>query len=430
MTNTATIADQITTLLAKGKEVQDRLNADGEMSAEDRGEITRITAEVKGLVAKAKQAKSDAELLRELNGLGPIEEAEGVVKDAAAANAKLHQIGAARRFVESAEYKAMVGRLPGGIATDHSNATVSPVDVGSYKGLVTGASDTSAGAFINPHNLGLVAGFANAPTRILDLISHSTTSSDLVRYVRAGAFTNNAAVVPEATTSADIGSGDPAVTAVQAGLKPESDIDFAIVDAPVVTIAHGMGITKQGAADAGQVLGYIRNQLLYGLQAATEYEVMNGSGTSGHFTGLANTTGVLQQAFATDMLTTMRKARTTAINTGMVMPTAWAINPLDAEAIDLLKDGTGRYIGNGPWAVGPRTIWGVPAIETAAVPAGEAWLADWRQAVLWDREQASISITDSHKDWFFRNLLALLAELRAAFGVLNPRAFTHVDLSA
>jgi len=43
-----------------------------------------------------------------------------------------------------------------------------------------------------------------------------------------------------------------------------------------------------------------------------------------------------------------------------------------------------------------------------------------------DREQSAIYVTDSHKDWFGRNLLAVLAEERLAFAVLDPDAICTV----
>jgi hypothetical protein len=61
---------------------------------------------------------------------------------------------------------------------------------------------------------------------------------------------------------------------------------------------------------------------------------------------------------------------------------------------------------------------------------GVAVVADWRLAVLWDRMRVSISVSNQHSDFFIRNLIAILAEMRAAFGVLRPAAFIEVDLTA
>jgi hypothetical protein len=50
--------------------------------------------------------------------------------------------------------------------------------------------------------------------------------------------------------------------------------------------------------------------------------------------------------------------------------------------------------------------------------------------VLWDREQAMISVSDSHADFFIRNLVAILCELRAAMGIIRPTAFVEIDLTS
>jgi HK97 family phage major capsid protein len=68
-------------------------------------------------------------------------------------------------------------------------------------------------------------------------------------------------------------------------------------------------------------------------------------------------------------------------------------------------------------------------VESEAVPAGTAILADWRYAILWDREQGAILVSDSHADFFIKNLIAILAELRAAFGIVRPAAFVKIALS-
>jgi HK97 family phage major capsid protein len=75
-------------------------------------------------------------------------------------------------------------------------------------------------------------------------------------------------------------------------------------------------------------------------------------------------------------------------------------------------------------------VWNLPVIETEAVPQGTGYVGDFRKAVLWDREQATVKVTDSHLDFFVRNLVAILAEMRAAFGVLQPSAFVEIDLTA
>ena len=57
---------------------------------------------------------------------------------------------------------------------------------------------------------------------------------------------------------------------------------------------------------------------------------------------------------------------------------------------------------------------------------GTARVGDFRQYVVADRQQGTLYVSDSHNDWFARNLLAILAEERLAVGVLDEDAFCSV----
>jgi HK97 family phage major capsid protein len=140
--------------------------------------------------------------------------------------------------------------------------------------------------------------------------------------------------------------------------------------------------------------------------------------------------GTTAQAFDTDKLTTTRKARTKVRVTGRAIPTAWVMHPNDWEAIDLLQDNEGRYYYGGPAKPGQPMLWGLPVVESEAMTEGYTVVADWKLCVLWDRLQTAISMTNSHSDFFIRNLVAILAEMRAALGWLRPKAFVVTDLTA
>ena len=111
------------------------------------------------------------------------------------------------------------------------------------------------------------------------------------------------------------------------------------------------------------------------------------------------------------------------------MATAYVLHPTDWETLDLTQDAEDRYYFGGPMVMGTPRVWGLPVVESEAIAQGVAIVADWRFAVLWDRMQASISVSNSHSDFFIRNLVAILAELRAAFGVIRPKAFVSIDLT-
>jgi HK97 family phage major capsid protein len=198
----------------------------------------------------------------------------------------------------------------------------------------------------------------------------------------------------------------------------------------VKTIAEWVPVTKRALADVAQLEGLINDQLAADVAEAEEDQILNGNSSGENFTGINNTSSIQTQAWSTDLFTTVRKGVTKLRTVGRVNPTALVLNPADAEAIDLLKDGENRYYYGGPSQIGQRTLWGVPVVESESQASGTGLLGDFSKAVLWDREQTTVTMTDSHADFFVRNLVAVLAEERLAFGVTRPTAFCQLDLTA
>lgn len=286
----------------------------------------------------------------------------------------------------------------------------------SMKALITGLSSTSGGALITNDRLGIVdTGTFARPLTVRDIVTNGNTDSDVVEYVRQGSHTNAAAPTAEAT-----GTGD------STGTKPESTMVLAIITETVKTIAHWIPATRRSLADAAQLRTLVDAFLRYGLEEELEDQMLTGDGVGENFTGLLNVTGTTAQAFDTDLLVTTRKARTKVRTTGRATPTAYVMNPTDWQTIDLLKDNESRYYFGGPSVLGTPRLWGLPVVESEGMTAGTSMVADWRLAVLWDREMANILVSDSHSDFFIRNLIAILAELRAAFGTIRPSAFVEI----
>lgn len=325
------------------------------------------------------------------------------------------------RFLEDENWQAWFkavapnGQIPKGARITSPAVTFNE----SIKALVTGLSSTSAGALVvNDRKPIIDMGTFMRPLRIRDIIRIGQTTSDTVEYVRQGTHTNAAAPVAEATATAD-----------GTGAKPESSIALSVVTETVKTIATWVPATRRAISDAGQLRTLIDELLRYFLNEELEDQIITGSGAGENFTGVLNVSGTTAQAFDTDLLTTYRKARTKVALTGRATPTAYVIHPNDVEDLDLLTDNEERYYFGGPVGVGVPRLWGVPIVESEAMTEGTAMVAQWDLAVLWDREQFNILVSDSHSDFFVRNLLAVLAELRAAFGVLRPAAFVEIALS-
>lgn len=403
---------------------------------EERPLLVEHMAKAKDAKAALEQAKGDATVRATLadlgDGIGLAEKSERRTPAGLIVPDGKTSLG--ETFVKSAEYAALMAGAPNGSFGQKQRVQSMPV---GFKSLVTGASDTSAGALVQNDMRGLLVGSEafQRPLTLRDVVTPGTTTSDTVEYVRMTSFTNNAAPTAEATSSA--APTAPAsvpgalVNNAGGGYKPESALAAVKVTTPVRTVSHWIPITKRALSDPAQIKTLIDNFLRYGLEEELEDQMISGDNTGENFEGLGNVSGVQAQAWDTNALTTLRKAKTKVRTVGRSVANAYLLNPADLETVDLLQDNEGRYYFGGPGGVGSASVlWGLPVIETEAVPAGVGYVGDFRKAILWDREQASVTMTDSHADFFVRNIVAILAEMRAAFGVIQPNAFVEIDLTA
>lgn len=419
--------------LAPARDVAAKAEAEGrDLTGEERTVVTDAVTKASGIKARIDQAEADSSLTAQLAELG---DGVNLLPDAAKSRTDVGSDGSAlwtprkgetlgQAFAKSDQLRALLKQYPNGRIPERAVVNSTPFGA---KTLVTGASDTSGGALVGNDYRGLAVGVDvfQRPLTIRNLVTNGTTTSDTVEYVRVTATTNNAAPTAESTATADPGS----MTAAN-GVKPESAMTLAKVTETVRTIAHWLPATTRALSDAGQVRTLIDTFLRYGLEEELEDQMVNGSGSGENFTGIANVSGTQSQAFEDDVLTTTRKAKTLVRTVGRSIATAYVMNPADWETIDLLQDNEARYYFGGPSQMGTPRLWGLPVVESEAVPEGTAYVGDWRKAVLWDREQASITVSNSHANFFIRNMVAILAEMRAAFGVLQPSAFVEIDLTA
>lgn len=328
-----------------------------------------------------------------------------------------------RQFVEDARIKDWIENGLGlkGVGASLADGVKIHSPAIEAKGVIMSGSN-SGGALVR-RDYDTLVGLPLRPLTIVDMISKGRTGGNLVEYVRINALTRAAAVVPEVTDVS--GSG------YTAGAKPQSSMAFEIVQEGVKTIAVWMPITRQILADAPQLESEIDNFEEQDLLLALEEEIISGTGGT-HFRGLENTPGITPHARVaadTDLLVTTRKARTTAMVIARARSTGFLFNPYDWQDIDLLRNATaGNFYFGGPMVMGTQQLWGLPVAESEVIPQGTAYTGDLKQMKIWDREQPTRRITDSHSDFFTHNLLAILTEERAAFGVRRPAAIVKIDL--
>jgi HK97 family phage major capsid protein len=261
-----------------------------------------------------------------------------------------------------------------------------------------------------------VPGIIANPDRVLtirDLLPVGRTASNLVQFTRENVFTNSAG--PQYAS--------PARENVT---KPESGITFTLENAPVVTLAHFIPVSRQVLDDAPQLQSYVNGRLTFGLKLEEEDQLLNGTGASGNIGGIlkaGNFTAYNRAATGDTKLDTLRKSITQAALAEYPVD-AIVLNPADWEEIELTKASDGQYIMANPMmAAGPQ-LWGKRIVATNSIPAGTFLTGAFTMgAQLWDRMDAAVQISYEDGDNFKKNMATLLAEERLALTIYRPAAF-------
>lgn len=250
------------------------------------------------------------------------------------------------------------------------------------------------------------------PNVFLDLITRGSTDSPYIKYRQLISVTSAAASVNENAE------------------KPLSQLGTQMAEAKEWTCADGFKVTNQELHDDGIISTLINQTLMRNLNAYLEKTILNGdSSTDVAQKGILNTTGTQQVAFDTDIFTTARHAKRvlSAIGTNIQ---AIVLNPEDNETIDLTKDKQDRFYGQGPFAMGPSTLWGIPRIESQALPKGTAVMGDFSTVQLLNYVPLTIEAFNQNEDDARHNLTYVRAEERNMLFIREPKRLAVVKLAA
>jgi HK97 family phage major capsid protein len=329
-------------------------------------------------------------------------------------------------FLSSDEYKAL--------ASGRNGANMPAPFVYNVKDVFTGMPTGPASPLSSVEQFGQFQRdpMVVSPTRtrrVRDLFPKRTTNAAVIEYFRqigytavTGAPTNNAAPVSER-------SGSPAVFTA----KPQSGLKFTGHQAPVRTLAHWEAAHRNVLADEPQLRSIIDNELMYGLRLLEDEQILNGDGTGENLEGVLQTTGIQTYDWSSgatgDLKADAIRRAATLSFLAYYEPTGVVMHPNDWEDIELSKDDNGQYLVAVSVALGgtPR-LWRIPVVDTPAIAEGTALVGAFGTAAqIYDREQASIRISEQHADFFVRNAIVVLAEQRLALAVKRPEAFVAVS---
>ncbi|MYX17058.1 phage major capsid protein [Streptomyces sp. SID8374] len=292
-------------------------------------------------------------------------------------------------------------------AEDTAQALTKAAERNGVKALTSGSVDAPTmvrtGLFTMPTN----------PARLLDLIVNvQSVPGNEYEYLQQTVRTDNAAATPDSTT------------------KPTSIYTVASKQDRVRVYAHlSEPVPLRLFADHKDLRPFLESEMSRGVLDALEADIVSGATGGENVVGILETSGVGTTAYSSSIPVTLRKALT-AMQNAHEAPTAWALNPADAEVLDLLLTADGEYVGgsaDGGFAY--INIFGnIPRVVTTSVPAGSALLADWSQCRLYVRQGTTIDV-DASGALFDTNRAKFRAEGRFGFAVNRPAAFRVIDLT-
>jgi len=243
-----------------------------------------------------------------------------------------------------------------------------------------------------------------------DLMNVGQTQSNAVEYFQETDFDPDSAASQNGETNE----------------KAQLAMKFEKKTAAVETIAAWLPVSRQVIEDQAMLQSHIDSRLVYAVNKELEDQILFGDGTDGSLLGINNTPGVKSIGAPDEYETSLDIIRRAIaqVRLSEYAATGIIINPSDWAEIELLKGTDDRYIWGTVTDGGVSRLWRVPVIETTAMEEGRFLVGAFGLgAQLWDRMASTIRISDSHSTYFVKNMIAVLAELRAALTVYRPGAF-------
>ncbi len=261
-----------------------------------------------------------------------------------------------------------------------------------------------------------VTGIYSAPQRrltIRDLLANYPTTSNLIEWTKENVYTDGAAVQYSSPDMENV-------------LLGESGITFTMSTAPVVTIGTWMPVSQQVLNDSPMLQTYLNQRLTYHVLLKEEAQLLNGTGTQGEMSGIlksGNYTAFTGGSTGDTKLDTLRRA-IYQVQNAEIQPTGIVLHPADSLDIDLIKDDNGNYIFRKPSDDAPGGVWNLPAVVTKSITSGKFLVGAFASsATVWDRQEAAFELSNSHSDYFAKNMIAARVLERLALTVEQPAGF-------
>lgn len=275
-------------------------------------------------------------------------------------------------------------------------------------------SQLGSDATVAPDRRGGVVSGAFRKLRLMDVMPQGSTTSNAIEYTRENLFDNKAIEVAEGKFA-----------------YPESDITFELVSVPVRNIGHVIPISKQFMEDAVAVASYIDGRMRYGVEFRKDQQALTGNGSGQNLNGIFNTGNYINIAGASEGDKQYKNIRRAIAQVELADYSAEAIilNPADCADIDLIEGTDGHFISANPRIQSIKTLWGLPVVETNAMPAGKFLLGALSMAVQFTtRRGVIVEMSESDGENFKQDMVTLKASCRGAVEIYRPASMVGGDL--
>ncbi|MBS4847117.1 phage major capsid protein [Turicimonas muris] len=278
---------------------------------------------------------------------------------------------------------------------------------------------TPTGGVVPAYRRPGILGLPQRQLSIEGLFPSSPISSNSFEYVRETGFLNKAAVVAEGSA------------------KPFSSISFDVKTGKVHTVPHLAKVSKQMLEDAPALIAYLNTRMTYGVDLVVEDLLISGAGgdttlpgifTTGNYTDVGASKADLGGSSATlyDLILLAK----TKIQKARFHPNLILLNPTDWMKMCVVKNSSGDYYTGGPVNSVVNTLWGLPVLDTEAIPEGKFMVLDTTQAAtVWRRSGLVIEMFEQDSDNVQKNLVTIRAERRLGFSIERPEALVGGTLA-
>lgn len=211
------------------------------------------------------------------------------------------------------------------------------------------------------------------------------------------------------------------------GLKPTTELGVVSIEGrlrTVATISDPLGVYE--LSDSAVLEQFVVDELIYSIRRGLEAQIVAGDGTGENMTGILETSGIVEQSFEVDALTSIRKGLTTLDVSGYTAGVIVVSAQLWESAELLLLSAAATSAQGIPVDAVSRRLFGVPVVISQGLGADTALvLGDSAVTVDTDGQIVTRS-SDAVSDDFARNRRRIMCEIRANVSINQPGACIKV----